>query len=256
MVAVPLLGGALLRLVLGLLTDHIGARRTGILGMALTTLPLLLGWLWADRFDKLLLVGLLLGVAGASFAAALPLASRWYPRAVSGAGHGDRRGREQRHRPGDVLRAPAGAGLGLARRLRPGHRTAAGNTGRFCVVRQGQPEPAGTTVAGGLRRRVADARHLVVLPVLLHHVRRVCRSGQLFERLLPQPVRAFAGPGGQFHHPLCRRRLVPPAIRRLSCRPPGRSADVDGRLHRRGRGDARAHVAAATRRRGRCSCSR
>jgi NNP family nitrate/nitrite transporter-like MFS transporter len=63
----------------GTLAIHIGARRTGILGMALTTLPLLLGWLWADSFDKLLLVGLLLGVAGASFAAALPLASRWYP---------------------------------------------------------------------------------------------------------------------------------------------------------------------------------
>jgi NNP family nitrate/nitrite transporter-like MFS transporter len=79
MVAVPLLGGALLRLALGLLTDRIGARRSGILGMALTTLPLLLGWLWTDSFDKMLLVGLLLGVAGASFAAALPLASRWYP---------------------------------------------------------------------------------------------------------------------------------------------------------------------------------
>jgi NNP family nitrate/nitrite transporter-like MFS transporter len=79
MVAVPLLGGALLRLVLGVLTDHIGARRTGILGMALTAVPLLLGWLWADSFSKVLLVGLLLGVAGASFAAALPLASRWYP---------------------------------------------------------------------------------------------------------------------------------------------------------------------------------
>src|SRR5580692_5207847 len=69
MVAIPLLGGALLRLVLGLLTDHIGAKRTGILGMVLTTLPLLLGWLWADSLDKLLLVGLLLGVSGASFAA-------------------------------------------------------------------------------------------------------------------------------------------------------------------------------------------
>src|SRR5512135_1177251 len=79
MVAVPLLGGALLRLVLGVLTDHIGARRTGILGMALTVIPLLMGWLWADSFPKVLLVGLLLGVAGASFAAALPLASRWYP---------------------------------------------------------------------------------------------------------------------------------------------------------------------------------
>ena len=84
MVAIPLLGGALLRLVLGLLTDHIGAKRTGILGMVLTTLPLLLGWLWADSFDKLLLVGLLLGVSGASFAAALPLAGRWYPARYQG----------------------------------------------------------------------------------------------------------------------------------------------------------------------------
>jgi NNP family nitrate/nitrite transporter-like MFS transporter len=79
MVAVPLLGGALLRLALGLLTDRIGARRTGLLGMALTTIPLLLGWLWVDSFSNMLLVGLLLGVSGASFAAALPLASRWYP---------------------------------------------------------------------------------------------------------------------------------------------------------------------------------
>jgi NNP family nitrate/nitrite transporter-like MFS transporter len=49
------------------------------LGLALTACPLVLGWLWADSFGKLLLVGLLLGVAGASFAVALPLASRWYP---------------------------------------------------------------------------------------------------------------------------------------------------------------------------------
>jgi NNP family nitrate/nitrite transporter-like MFS transporter len=79
LVALPLLGGSLLRLVLGLLTDHIGARRTAILGMVLTAIPLLLGWLWADRYAEVLLVGLMLGVAGASFAAALPLASRWYP---------------------------------------------------------------------------------------------------------------------------------------------------------------------------------
>ena len=84
MVAVPLLAGALLRLVLGVLTDHIGARRTGILGLLLTTIPLLLGWLWADRFSHILLIGVLLGVAGASFAAALPLASRWYPPQLQG----------------------------------------------------------------------------------------------------------------------------------------------------------------------------
>jgi NNP family nitrate/nitrite transporter-like MFS transporter len=79
MVATPVLGGALLRLVLGPLADRVGARRTGILGMLLTLLPLLLGWFWVNSFNQLLLVGLLLGIAGASFAVALPLAGRWYP---------------------------------------------------------------------------------------------------------------------------------------------------------------------------------
>ena len=79
MVAIPLLGGAGLRVVLGLMTDHWGARKTGLIGLCLTVIPLLLGWLWADNFEKMLVVGLMLGVAGASFAAALPLASRWYP---------------------------------------------------------------------------------------------------------------------------------------------------------------------------------
>jgi NNP family nitrate/nitrite transporter-like MFS transporter len=79
LVAVPLLGGALLRLVLGVTTDHFGAKRTAVCGLVATLLPLVLGWLWAESFSQLLLVGVLLGVAGASFAAALPLASRWYP---------------------------------------------------------------------------------------------------------------------------------------------------------------------------------
>src|SRR5260370_12416553 len=79
LVAVPILGGAILRLVLGWLTDRFGARKTGLLGLVLTLVPLVLGWLWADSYLQLLFVGLLLGVAGASFAAALPFASRWYP---------------------------------------------------------------------------------------------------------------------------------------------------------------------------------
>jgi len=79
MTAIPLLGGAALRLVLGVMTDHLGAKKTGAIGMGLTVIPLLLGWLWANNLPEMLLVGLLLGVAGASFAAALPLASRWYP---------------------------------------------------------------------------------------------------------------------------------------------------------------------------------
>ncbi len=79
MVATPVLGGAILRIVMGVLTDRLGARHTALIGLGATLVPLLLGWLWVSRFDQLLLVGLLLGVPGASFAAALPMASRWYP---------------------------------------------------------------------------------------------------------------------------------------------------------------------------------
>ncbi len=79
LVATPLLGGALLRIVLGLLTDRVGARRTALIGLSSTLLPLLIGWPWAGSFSQLLCAGLLLGMAGASFAFALPMAGRWYP---------------------------------------------------------------------------------------------------------------------------------------------------------------------------------
>jgi NNP family nitrate/nitrite transporter-like MFS transporter len=79
MTAIPLLGGSIMRLVFGKLTDWLGPRRTGCIGLALTFVPLLGGWLWADSIGKVYAIGLLLGVAGASFAVALPMASRWYP---------------------------------------------------------------------------------------------------------------------------------------------------------------------------------
>ena len=77
--AIPLLGGSFFRILLGLLTERIGGKRTGLIGMGLTLLPLLAAWQWASSFSQFLGVGLLLGIAGASFAAALPLASGWYP---------------------------------------------------------------------------------------------------------------------------------------------------------------------------------
>ncbi len=82
--ALPLLGGSILRLVFGHLTDTIGAKWTACLGMLVTLIPLFAGWQWADSLPKLYAVGLLMGVAGASFAAALPLASRWYPAQYQG----------------------------------------------------------------------------------------------------------------------------------------------------------------------------
>ncbi len=80
MVAVPILCGAVLRLFLGLLADRIGAKRTGVLAQIVVIAALLAAWrLGVHSFGQVLLLGMALGVAGASFAVALPLASRWYP---------------------------------------------------------------------------------------------------------------------------------------------------------------------------------
>ncbi len=79
MVALPILGGSLVRIPLGLLVDSIGPRKTGIIGQILVLLPLLGIWLWSPDFHSVLYFGILLGIAGGSFAVALPLVSRWYP---------------------------------------------------------------------------------------------------------------------------------------------------------------------------------
>lgn len=80
MVAVPVLSGALLRLGAGLLVDHIGPKKTGIIGQLIVLGGLLTAWfLGVHSYHQVLALGVVLGVAGASFAVALPLASRWYP---------------------------------------------------------------------------------------------------------------------------------------------------------------------------------
>ncbi len=79
LVAVPLLGGSLFRPLLGWMTERYGGRLTGLAGLSATLVPLMIAWLFAQSFGQLLAVGILLGIAGASFAAALPLASAWYP---------------------------------------------------------------------------------------------------------------------------------------------------------------------------------
>ena len=83
-VAVPILSGSFFRLVLGVLTDRIGPRKTAISGMLITIIPLVWGWLYGQTLTEIYLIGILLGVAGASFAAALPMASRWYPPHLQG----------------------------------------------------------------------------------------------------------------------------------------------------------------------------
>src|SRR6266567_4133747 len=80
MVAVPVLAGALLLIVSGVLVDHLTPKRAGIIAQVTVIAGLLAVWLYGiHSYAGILLVGIVLGVAGASFAIALPLASRWYP---------------------------------------------------------------------------------------------------------------------------------------------------------------------------------
>lgn len=84
LVACPLLSGALLRIFVGLSSDRLGAKVTGLYLLMGEMGALLWGWLGGGNFIQLLGVGFLLGVAGASFAVALPIASRAYPPAYQG----------------------------------------------------------------------------------------------------------------------------------------------------------------------------
>lgn len=79
LVAVPPLGGAFFRVILGILSDAFGPKRVGVISMTLTLVPLAIGYLAGTSFAQMLVVGALLGLAGASFAVSLPLASRWFP---------------------------------------------------------------------------------------------------------------------------------------------------------------------------------
>ncbi|HEY8084835.1 MAG TPA: nitrate/nitrite transporter, partial [Methylophilaceae bacterium] len=80
MVATPVLSGALLRVVMGVLVDHLKPKKAGVIGQIIVLLSLFTAWmLGVHTYQHALLLGVFLGFAGASFAVALPLASRWYP---------------------------------------------------------------------------------------------------------------------------------------------------------------------------------
>src|ERR1700756_252803 len=111
MVAAPVLAGAALRVVLGRLVDRYKAKRVGVGAQAVVIAGLTSAWVVGiDSFAGTLALGCVLGLAGASFAVALPLASAWYPpehqgtaMGIAGAGNS-----------GTVLAALFAPGLALA----------------------------------------------------------------------------------------------------------------------------------------------
>ncbi len=79
MVAIPTLSGSIARVFIGVFSDRYSGKLVGTLMLIFLFIPLLIGWLVPVNFPLIIVVGLMIGVAGASFAVALPLASRWYP---------------------------------------------------------------------------------------------------------------------------------------------------------------------------------
>jgi len=79
MISVPILAGALMRFPLGVLSQYIGRKNAALVEMSLIVAALVFGFLMVDSYDRVLAMGVLLGIAGASFGVALSLGSGWFP---------------------------------------------------------------------------------------------------------------------------------------------------------------------------------
>jgi NNP family nitrate/nitrite transporter-like MFS transporter len=86
LLSLPILSGAILRIVLGFGVDKIGAKLTALISQAIVISALLLAYFQSETitYNQLLIVALGLGFAGASFAVALPQAGQWYPPRLQG----------------------------------------------------------------------------------------------------------------------------------------------------------------------------
>lgn len=79
MLSVPIIAGALFRFPLGVLSQYIGRKNATLVEMSLISVAMLLGFFFVQSFDALLAMGVLLGVAGASFGVAMSLGSGSFP---------------------------------------------------------------------------------------------------------------------------------------------------------------------------------
>ncbi len=86
LLSLPILSGAILRIVLGFGVDKLGPKLTALLAQAVVIASLLTAFFMGDSitYNTLLIVALGLGFAGASFAVALPQAGQWYPPKLQG----------------------------------------------------------------------------------------------------------------------------------------------------------------------------
>ena len=86
LLSLPILSGAILRIVLGFSVDKFGPKKTALVSQLIVIAALLTAYFLGGSitYNQLLIVALGLGFAGASFAVALPQAGQWYPPKLQG----------------------------------------------------------------------------------------------------------------------------------------------------------------------------
>ncbi|HVW77641.1 MAG TPA: MFS transporter [Alloacidobacterium sp.] len=84
MVSIPTLAGAFMRFPLGVLAQYIGRKKAAIVEMSAIVIALLYGFFFVKNYHNVLAMGVLLGIAGASFGVALSLGSGWFPKRYKG----------------------------------------------------------------------------------------------------------------------------------------------------------------------------
>ena len=79
MLSVPIIAGALMRFPLGILSQYIGRKNATLVEMGLIAVAMLYGFFMVESYSDLIAMGVLLGIAGASFGVALSLGSGSFP---------------------------------------------------------------------------------------------------------------------------------------------------------------------------------
>jgi NNP family nitrate/nitrite transporter-like MFS transporter len=79
MLSVPIIAGAAMRFPLGVLAQYIGRKKATLVEMGCICVAMLFGLFYVNSFNDLLAMGVLLGIAGASFGVALSLGAGSFP---------------------------------------------------------------------------------------------------------------------------------------------------------------------------------
>ncbi|MFZ3066420.1 MAG: MFS transporter [Nitrospirota bacterium] len=84
MISVPIMAGAVMRFPLGVLAQYIGRKNAALVEMGMIFVAMCYGFFVVTSYSEMLAMGVLLGLAGASFGVALSLGSGWFPAQYKG----------------------------------------------------------------------------------------------------------------------------------------------------------------------------